>query len=273
MGIRVTCPNGHVLNVKSHLAGKKGRCPNCEAVFEIPSSAAEEELDADAPRTAFDQIDIEQLTRESAQLASRPVSPVRQHTGEGRGNLSNEGSVSVAVVDEPKEPLRQTAGPPADITSDPSAVWYVRRASGEQYGPAQGMMFWQWVQEGRVPEDSHVWKQGWPEWKSAKEWLARKEQTPQRAAQPAASMERAPGRSAASPVTNTPAARPAPSIAPVMPEPRPLPASISPTASAATRTARRRKNSDMTAAIIIVLLLLFLASLTGAIVVVYQSMQ
>ena len=36
MGIRFLCPNGHRLNVKSFLAGKRGICPHCNAKFEIP---------------------------------------------------------------------------------------------------------------------------------------------------------------------------------------------------------------------------------------------
>jgi len=30
MGIRVSCPNGHVFKVKDKYAGKKGLCPHCE---------------------------------------------------------------------------------------------------------------------------------------------------------------------------------------------------------------------------------------------------
>jgi hypothetical protein len=37
MGIRFACPNGHNLNVKEHLAGKRGICPNCGAKFVIPT--------------------------------------------------------------------------------------------------------------------------------------------------------------------------------------------------------------------------------------------
>jgi hypothetical protein len=38
MGIRVTCPNGHKLHVKSHLAGKRGLCPKCGASTPIPAA-------------------------------------------------------------------------------------------------------------------------------------------------------------------------------------------------------------------------------------------
>jgi hypothetical protein len=36
MGIRVTCPAGHKLHVKTFLAGKRGVCPRCGAKFLIP---------------------------------------------------------------------------------------------------------------------------------------------------------------------------------------------------------------------------------------------
>ena len=132
MGIRVSCPNGHVLNVKSHLAGKKGRCPSCEAVFEVPNGSAEEEIDPDSPRTAFDQIDIEQLTKESRETARKPAYEVSPRTPATRAPSPGEESVSVAVVDAPQKESRQERGPPNDITTDPNAVWYVRRASGNK---------------------------------------------------------------------------------------------------------------------------------------------
>ncbi|QDU30421.1 hypothetical protein ETAA8_55610 [Anatilimnocola aggregata] len=46
MGIRFHCPNGHKLNVKSFLAGKKGVCPDCSAKFRIPERS-EPGLDSD----------------------------------------------------------------------------------------------------------------------------------------------------------------------------------------------------------------------------------
>lgn len=36
MSIRVKCPNGHELKVKSSLAGKSGLCPICRAVVHVP---------------------------------------------------------------------------------------------------------------------------------------------------------------------------------------------------------------------------------------------
>ena len=41
MGIKFRCPNGHKLNVKSFLAGKKGVCPKCGTSMRIPSESTE----------------------------------------------------------------------------------------------------------------------------------------------------------------------------------------------------------------------------------------
>jgi hypothetical protein len=41
MGIKFHCPNGHKLNVKSFLAGKRGICPHCGIKVQIPNIAAE----------------------------------------------------------------------------------------------------------------------------------------------------------------------------------------------------------------------------------------
>ncbi len=39
MGIRFLCPNGHKLNVKSFLAGKRAICPQCGAKVLVPNQA------------------------------------------------------------------------------------------------------------------------------------------------------------------------------------------------------------------------------------------
>ncbi|MGA2253727.1 MAG: STAS domain-containing protein [Thermoguttaceae bacterium] len=41
MSIKVTCPNGHALQVKSEFAGKSGLCPHCKARIIVPRSEPE----------------------------------------------------------------------------------------------------------------------------------------------------------------------------------------------------------------------------------------
>ncbi len=44
MGIRFYCPNGHRLNVKTQLAGKRGYCPHCSIKVQIPEIPPEQKL-------------------------------------------------------------------------------------------------------------------------------------------------------------------------------------------------------------------------------------
>lgn len=54
MGIRFLCPNGHKLNVKTFLAGKRGICPDCDAKFVVPfeSGGRVEPIDENEPPPA-----------------------------------------------------------------------------------------------------------------------------------------------------------------------------------------------------------------------------
>src|SRR5687768_3987482 len=47
MGIKFHCPNGHKLNVKSFLAGKKGVCPKCGTRVRIPAVSEGDAADSD----------------------------------------------------------------------------------------------------------------------------------------------------------------------------------------------------------------------------------
>jgi hypothetical protein len=40
MAISVVCPNGHDLKIKDKYAGRKGLCPKCNAVVDVPQLAA-----------------------------------------------------------------------------------------------------------------------------------------------------------------------------------------------------------------------------------------
>jgi GYF domain 2 len=66
-------------------------------------------------------------------------------------------SVSVPVVAAPCDPIEES----------PEAIWYVRPPSGGQYGPARGDIMRKWVGEGRVSQDSLVWREGWNDWRTA----------------------------------------------------------------------------------------------------------
>jgi hypothetical protein len=71
--------------------------------------------------------------------------------------------VSLAPAAPPAPP--PVAGDP--LSESPEAVWYVRPASGGQFGPATADVMRGWLTEGRVGADTLVWREGWREWQEA----------------------------------------------------------------------------------------------------------
>jgi hypothetical protein len=95
MGIRFNCPNGHKLNVKEYLAGKRGVCPQCGAKFTIPEQA-------EAPQP----VGVGQT--QSIELA---ISPAASHPS---GSIAASPSVIIPVTDV------ETASP--EVASEPEAI-------------------------------------------------------------------------------------------------------------------------------------------------------
>jgi hypothetical protein len=98
MGIRFTCPNGHKLNVKDHLAGKRGICPSCGTKFVIPSVA-------DSQEPAIPQRNEHEHAPRSASAGAQTAPP----------------SIVIAVA-EPPAPLRSNANVIEPITSPAESV-------------------------------------------------------------------------------------------------------------------------------------------------------
>ena len=73
----------------------------------------------------------------------------------------------------------QPSGVPAAGPSDEAAVraaadplaaeatWYVRPATGGQFGPATSEIMRIWLAEGRIAADTLVWRDGWRDWQEA----------------------------------------------------------------------------------------------------------
>ncbi len=228
MGIKFYCPNGHKLNVKSFLSGKKAICPQCGAKVMVPaqSQIAAAGADADDQITpengsdlspaAADQVHAASAGAIAANFASKAPAAA---TAAGQPNQARTaavpnaampaagapaGSVNPAAFAQPaapanpgfggwgaggvapggfgaREPVAAPQVPAAAapmagygamgmrdaIDEAPAAVWYVRPASGGQFGPAPGETMRAWIDEGRVAATALVWRTGWPEWRSA----------------------------------------------------------------------------------------------------------
>jgi len=168
MGIRFYCPNGHKLNVKERLAGKRGICPQCGVKLLIP--------------------------RKSTRLSSREERAQQAGTQAGSGgNLNNyevfedDQSASIASFDhsgqdnyghsvpEVRQIPAQNVAPSADAASvpasafdNPNAVWYVQFPDGQRFGPATLPILLSWVRERRISPTMLVWREGWLDWLEAR---------------------------------------------------------------------------------------------------------
>jgi len=148
MGIKFHCPQGHKLNVKAFLAGKKGICPKCGTKLRIPEASEPELLDSeDDESDGSDAVVKSNGAGEVAAVANGPA------------------PAAPAVSAAPAMAAVASANDP--IAEAPAAIWYVRPPTGGQYGPARGDVMRKWLSEGRVSSDSLVWREGWTDWQNA----------------------------------------------------------------------------------------------------------
>ncbi len=165
MGIRFYCPNGHKLNVKDFQAGRRGVCPFCGAKMRIPlestrpSSRRRKSPDGEpaASDTPVDEIQPPSVpARNEPDNFMPPTEPSIAEKGEAIGAA------------ESADPLTEAG----------EVVWYVRPASGGQFGPANAEVMRTWLAEGRIAAETLVWREGWRDWRAAGEVFARLSQQP-----------------------------------------------------------------------------------------------
>jgi hypothetical protein len=145
MGIRFQCPNGHKLNVKTALAGKRAICPDCGVKLVVPSATLEESPNASA-------------------IAAPGVAAAGAPSGIAVRQPTLPAALPQPMANGSGQPLRLDAVS-AGATPPQSGLWYVRPANGGQFGPATEDAFRTWIAEGRVLADAHVWRDGWADWK------------------------------------------------------------------------------------------------------------
>lgn len=75
----------------------------------------------------------------------------------------------VPTAAEPTGSIQEDEGTPDDPLAEPDVVWYVRPPAGGQYGPAAPEVVRTWLAEGRITPDSFVWREGWRDWKEARD--------------------------------------------------------------------------------------------------------
>ena len=171
MGIRFYCPNGHKLNVKDFQAGRKGICPVCGVKMQIP-------LESTRPNSRDEESEGGELP--SADDASALTNAIPLPTiGAGSPGPPSVSAPAppAATVSSGSMPTESIVPPTAEAATgvvDPLAeaadlVWYVRPASGEQFGPAGAELMRTWLAEGRVDANATVWREGWRDWRPAED--------------------------------------------------------------------------------------------------------
>jgi hypothetical protein len=169
MGIKFTCPHcGTPLNVKSELAGKRGRCPQCQEKIEIPKE--------DAPGGAAATVASASMATQTGQVsqpAAQALNPAAQAAAQASTFVASANPAAGPSIGGPSAAAGPSGIPAVGVPVDPIAEapqlqWYVMPPGAEsQYGPAVGEEFRNWISEGRVTADTLVWRQDWPEWKAA----------------------------------------------------------------------------------------------------------
>ena len=169
MGVRFACHHcGKSLNIKTELAGKRGICPACRGKFRIPASDAKNSLAIEASDAKT--TDPTNLGEQQASGQSQiPKEQVQQDTQEPLVSEADHAPVAKTATRIGAKVLAPNPQAIATVLSefDDAASWYVRPPSGGQYGPANTEIFAQWIGEGRVAATSLVWRDGWPQWRSA----------------------------------------------------------------------------------------------------------
>ena len=185
MGIRFAC---HVcnkqLNIKRDLAGRRGVCPQCQSRFRIPTDDTEQSTPVDAVRIVQPNSSKSAGHPNSPQHAAQLVAAV-PHAG-GAAVLAENEVVSDAAVSVPavpnlaqsitqsksvQDPVSQDLGVGSILDEEPNATWYVRPPNGGQYGPASTEELQDWIKQGRVAATALLWRDGWPQWRDAREAL------------------------------------------------------------------------------------------------------
>src|SRR5688572_4488701 len=124
MGIKFHCPNGHKLNVKAFLAGKKGVCPKCGTKFRIPAESEPGLVDSDLEEGDAGASGIKGGNGAPAAVQPEPA------LAAAAGSSSQPALPSAPASALPAAQAPRMPGDP--IADGPQLVWYVRPPTGGQ---------------------------------------------------------------------------------------------------------------------------------------------
>jgi hypothetical protein len=162
MGIRFFCPNGHKLNVKEFQRGLTGICPHCGARVRIPLTSTRRSSRAKKSR-ARGGPSGSQVIGVEAGVAAPPAA------ASAGSDVAAEPPDPFSVVAASAPSYAATSGNGLGDLLAEGGTWFVRPPSGGQFGPATMPVLQTWLAEGRLTAETLVWREGWPDWRPARE--------------------------------------------------------------------------------------------------------
>lgn len=181
MGVRFACHAcGKRLNIKTELAGKRGICPACSVRFRIPPYDTEVSTPLQSAGIEAEADERLSGSSQGSVSKSRSAKTAAPNSSDSSHCVAADDFGGVAVEESPQDQVKADteivpSAPPSadasfhDLLGDQSATWYVRPPNGGQYGPADGPTMGQWIKEGRVADLAMVWRDGWADWRLAKD--------------------------------------------------------------------------------------------------------
>jgi hypothetical protein len=192
MGIKFYCPNGHKVNVKSFLAGKKGLCPKCGVRVDIPLQSVAERTgpssNGDAAEDSDELVEQVSATMQPAATTGMNLDPlalgapdqlsgfvnspglsVRPASNANAGHAAKNGNGEAGLEmfgEAQADDFLLPPGAPAAPQSRTSAPWHLQFSTGQQLGPLDDSILQQWLGEGRIGPDDLLWREGWSQWQS-----------------------------------------------------------------------------------------------------------
>ena len=180
MGIHFVCHLcSYALHVKDFQAGKRGKCPNCNGSFRIPSTdASYSSALEDAPENPSVIKVREAFEKERQSNNSGPSKGVKVAVKASdsvsitleSNPMGSESNSALLTKTDPKVlegPKSGSIGMPEVLANAMDAMWFVRPPSGGQFGPASSALLMNWITESRVTSDSFLWREGLAQWQSA----------------------------------------------------------------------------------------------------------
>ncbi len=159
MGIDVRCPNGHHTRLKDRFAGKKVRCPKCNASFRVPAAASSDST----PVARVVSLDATYAAGLPRALAKPPAAP-------DPAPAAKKAAVAKPAPARPAPVAAEAPPPPAARPLHPviaeavDAMWSVALPGGDPSEAISGGDLQEWLESGEATGDEIVWRADWPDW-------------------------------------------------------------------------------------------------------------